>query len=62
MIVKPLHPLFVAVPEGEDAARACAGWVAHLEMLHAALFGVPMKFPFDRFKAAREAYKERLQG
>jgi len=52
--------LTVTVPEGEDAARAFAGWVAHLEMLAAALMGVPMKFPFDRFKAAREAYRERL--
>jgi len=52
--------LTVTVPEGEDAARACAGWVAHLEMLAAALFGAPMKFPFDRFKAAREAYNARL--
>ena len=52
--------LTVTTPEGEDAARACAGWVAHLEMLAAAMEGVPMKFPFDRFKAAREVYKARL--
>ena len=52
--------LTVTIPEGEDAGRACAGWVAHLEMLAAALEGAPMKFPFDRFKAAREVYKARL--
>lgn len=52
--------LTVAVPQGEDIARACAGWEAHLMMMMAALEGVPMKFPFDRFKATREAYKAKL--
>jgi uncharacterized protein YndB with AHSA1/START domain len=47
-------------PEGEDAARACAGWEAHLEMLEATLEGAPIGFPFERFKAAREAYKPRV--
>lgn len=41
------------IPEGEDAARACAGWDAHLEMLAAALEGVPINFPFEHFKARR---------
>ena len=49
--------LTLRIPEGEDIARTCAGWDAHLDMLAAALEGVPIKFPFDRFKAAREAYK-----
>ena len=49
--------LTLRVPDGEDVARSCAGWEAHLEMLAAALEGVPIKFPFDRFKATREAYK-----
>lgn len=49
--------LTLRIPESEDAARACAGWEAHLEMLAAALEGVPVKFPFMRFKAMREAYK-----
>lgn len=53
--------LIVRTPAGEDAARAAAGWEAHLDMLEAALEGVPIKFPFERFKAAREAYKARLQ-
>ena len=29
-------------------------------MLAATLEGVPIKFPFEEFKAAREAYKARL--
>ena len=49
--------LTLKTPEGEDAARACAGWEAHLEMLEAALEGVPIKFPFERFKTTREVYK-----
>jgi uncharacterized protein YndB with AHSA1/START domain len=51
----------VEIPKAEDAARGCAGWSAHLEMLAAALEGVPMKFPFDRFKAQREAYRGQLE-
>jgi uncharacterized protein YndB with AHSA1/START domain len=49
--------LTVGVPQGEDIARACAGWEAHLMMLLAAIEGVPIKFPFERFKTTREAYK-----
>jgi len=49
--------LTLRVPEGEDMARAAAGFEAHLDMLAAALEGVPIKFPFPRFKAMREAYK-----
>lgn len=52
--------LTLGLPEGEDVARSCAGWDAHLDMLAAALEGVPIKFPFETFKAAREAYKARL--
>jgi uncharacterized protein YndB with AHSA1/START domain len=52
--------LSVDIPIAEDAARGCAGWAAHLEMLAAALEGVPIKFPFERFKAQREAYREQL--
>jgi hypothetical protein len=29
-------------------------------MLAAALEGVPIRFPFERFKAARDAYRARL--
>jgi len=45
------------VPQTEDIARTCAGWEAHLMMLLAAIEGVPIKFPFERFKSTREAYK-----
>jgi uncharacterized protein YndB with AHSA1/START domain len=49
--------LTLRVPSDEDAGRACAGWEAHLQMLTAALEGAPIKFPFETFKAAREAYR-----
>jgi uncharacterized protein YndB with AHSA1/START domain len=52
--------LELRVPANEDAGRACAGWEAHLEMLEAALEGVPIKFPFESFKAAREAYRGKV--
>ncbi len=47
-------------PAGEDAARAFAGFVAHVDMLAAALAGVPIKFPFERFKTARDAFRAGL--
>lgn len=49
--------LTVTVPDNEDIARTCAGWEAHLMMMLAAIEGVPIKFPFERFKTTREAYK-----
>lgn len=52
--------LTLTTPQGEDPGRACAGWEAHLEMLEAALEGVPIRFPFERFKAARDAYREKV--
>ena len=45
------------LPAGEDAARAAAGFEAHLEMLAAALEGVPIKFPFAMYVAMRAAYQ-----
>jgi hypothetical protein len=50
------------MPADEDAGRAAAGWEAHLEMLAAALEEVPIKFPFETFKAARDAYRQELAG
>jgi uncharacterized protein YndB with AHSA1/START domain len=50
----------LSVPADEDAGRSAAGWAAHLDMLAAALAGVPIKFPFEVFKAAREAYRAKL--
>ncbi|MFA7263093.1 MAG: SRPBCC domain-containing protein [Caulobacter sp.] len=52
--------LTLTTPATEDAGRAAAGWEAHLEMLAAALEDVPIKFPFERFKAARDAYRALL--
>ncbi len=52
--------LTLYLPTSDDIARSCAGWDAHLEMLAASLEGVPIKFPFEHFKAAREAYKADL--
>ena len=52
--------LTLQLPEDEDIARSCAGWEAHLMMLLAAIEGVPIKFPFERFQATREAYKSMI--
>ena len=52
--------LTLRIPDTEDIARTCAGWNAHLEMFAAAMEGVPIKFPFERFKTAREAYRTRV--
>ena len=57
-----LLTLTVMTPDGEDPARAAAGWAAHLAMLEAALAGAPIAFPFETFKAAREAYREQVAG
>lgn len=50
--------LTLTTPDDEDVARSCAGWEAHLMMLLAAIEGVPIQFPFERFQSTREAYKE----
>lgn len=52
--------LTVQLPEGEDIAKACAGFDAHLEMLAAALEGVPIRFPFELYLAARRGYQDML--
>lgn len=52
--------LTVSAPAEEDLARAFAGWAAHLQMLGGYLAGVPIAFPFQHFKAVREALGERL--
>jgi uncharacterized protein YndB with AHSA1/START domain len=63
--LEPIGPttlltLRLTVAANEDAGRAAAGWAAHLEMLQAALLGVPVKFPFDVFRVARDAYREQV--
>ena len=50
----------LGMPANEDASRGLAGWAAHLDMLAAALANVPVRFPFEVFKAAREAYRSQL--
>jgi len=52
--------LTLTAPDDEDMARSAAGWEAHLMMLLAALEGVPIKFPFERFQSTREAYNQQL--
>lgn len=54
--------LRMTTPASEDAARAAAGFEAHLDMLAAALEGVPISFPFARFKELRATYAARLDG
>ena len=48
--------LMLRIPDDEDAAKSCAGWEAHLMMLLAAIEGIPIKFPFERFQESRELY------
>ena len=65
--LEPLGPmtrltLTLSLPASENVARSCAGWAAHLDMLVAALAGIPIKFPFDVFQAARTRYAETLEG
>jgi uncharacterized protein YndB with AHSA1/START domain len=50
----------LGMPGDDDVGRSCAGWSAHLEMLAATLAGAPIKFPFERFKAARDIYRVRF--
>lgn len=53
--------LELRLPAGEDAAKACAGFEGHLEMLAARLEGIPVKFPLDLYLAARKAYSALLE-
>ena len=52
--------LALNLPVADDVARSLAGWAAHLDMLVAALAGIPIKFPFDVFQEARAIYRARL--
>ena len=52
--------LRVAVPADEDAARAFAGWSAHLQMLGAYLAGAPIGFPVQHFRTVRDALGAQL--
>jgi uncharacterized protein YndB with AHSA1/START domain len=50
--------LILRLPVTEDVSKACAGFDAHLEMLAAALEGVPMRFPLDYYLAQRRLYQD----
>jgi hypothetical protein len=50
--------LTLKCPPEDDVARNCAGREAHLIMLLAAIEGVPIKSPFERFQSSRLAYNE----
>lgn len=54
--------LTLKLPADEDLAKACAGFDAHLEMLTAAMEGVPIGFPVDYFLKARRAYQKAQPG
>lgn len=56
-----LLSLTLVTPAVDAPDRAAAGWAAHLEMLAAMLAGVPIHFPYQLFKAARETYAAQLQ-
>ncbi len=48
--------LTMRLPATEGIAKTCAGFDAHLEMLAAALEGVPIRFPFDYYLKRLRAY------
>ncbi|MBY6033150.1 SRPBCC family protein [Marinobacter daepoensis] len=52
--------LTLSLPENDLVPIACAGWDTHLEMLVAALEGISIHFPAERFRAAR-VYFEQLR-
>ena len=52
--------LRLEVPAEDDAARAFAGWSAHLQMLGAYLAGAPIGFPVPHFQEARSVLGARL--
>lgn len=52
--------LTLRLPAEEDIARAAAGWDTHLEMLLAALESVPIRFPVDHFREARNRYRDHV--
>ncbi len=54
--------LNLQLPADEDAAKACAGWDAHLQMLLASLEGVSIHFPVDHFLAVRDRCRADLSG
>lgn len=49
--------LTLLLPDDELVPIACAGWDAHMEMLMAALEGISIHFPADRFRRARARFE-----
>ncbi len=54
--------LTLRIPAQEDIAKAAAGWDAHLQMMLAALLGVPIRFPLDHFLKSRREFRVALLG
>ena len=52
--------LTLGLPKTEDIVKACAGFDAHLEMLVAAIEGVPIRFPINYYLDRRRIYQELL--
>lgn len=52
--------LTVTLPADDDAAKACGGFDAHLEMLAAALEGIPIAFPVSYYLERRRAWQSML--
>lgn len=48
--------LTLSLPDDDLVSISCAGWDAHLEMLLAALEGISIHFPADRFRTARKVF------
>lgn len=53
--------LTLDLPDDGNVALSCAGWDAHLEMLMAALEGISIHFPKDRFREARAEFDVMLK-
>ena len=53
--------LTLSLPEDELVAIACAGWDAHLEMLMAALEGISIHFPAERFRMDRSWFEAKVR-
>lgn len=53
-----LLQLTLDLPDDDKVALSCAGWDAHLEMLLAALEGIAIHFPHERFRGARAAFRQ----
>ena len=52
--------LTLRLPGTEDIVKACAGFDAHLEMMAAALEGVPIRFPIEYYLDCRRVYERLL--